>query len=413
MTTPSHNRLTGRKILVTDGDQRAALAIVRSLGAAGANPYVCSSAGDSLAGASRFTASEFRVSSPLIHPRAFAGDLRDIVDRNAIDCLLPVTEAALRSVLAAEGDFPRARLPFPPQDTFTAASDKRELMTTAARLSIPVPSQIVLSSPRLRAPDSRSLSALGFPLVLKPAVSVTPAGERLVQHSVRHVADRTELERELRALPATAFPLLVQERIVGPGIGIFLLRWEGRIIARFAHRRLREKPPSGGVSVYRESILPPADALEHAEALLEELDWRGVAMVEFKRDKKSTRPYLMEINGRFWGSLQLAIDAGVDFPRLLVEAALGYVPDDPVEGRPGVRLRWLLGDLDHLLLRLFKSPGELALGRDAPGRLRMLASFLVPWRRGDRWEVLRLSDPRPFAWELRRWIADALPGARS
>jgi len=222
------------------------------------------------------------------------------------------------------------------------------------------------------------------------------------------VADRTQLEGALANLSPAAFPLLVQERIVGPGIGIFLLRWEGRVLARFAHRRLREKPPSGGVSVYRESITPPADALAYAEALLDALDWRGVAMVEFKRDGETGPPYLMEINGRFWGSLQLAIDAGVDFPRLLVEAAFGHAPAQPLEGRPGVRLRWLLGDLDHLLLRLRKSHVELALGPDAPGRLRTLASFLVPWRPGDRWEVLRPSDPRPFGRELRRWIADVL-----
>ncbi len=46
-------------------------------------------------------------------------------------------------------------------------------------------------------------------------------------------------------------------------------------------------------------------------------------MVEFKADARTGTPYLMEINGRFWGSLQLAIDAGVDFPAILVAAALG------------------------------------------------------------------------------------------
>jgi len=243
---------------------------------------------------------------------------------------------------------------------------------------------------------------------LKPALSVADDNGTPVKLSVRHVADELQFERALAELPGTAFPVLVQERIVGPGIGVFLLRWDGRILARFAHRRLREKPPSGGVSVYRESITPPPDALQHAEALLEALDWRGVAMVEFKRDEQSGTPYLMEINGRFWGSLQLAVDAGVDFPRLLLEAALGNPPATPVEGRPGVRLRWLLGDFDYLLLRLRKSRGELALAPDAPGLLQTLGSYLIPWRPGDRWEVLRPSDPAPFARELRQWVADSL-----
>ena len=40
-------------------------------------------------------------------------------------------------------------------------------------------------------------------------------------------------------------------------------------------------------------------------------------MVEFKLDARDGVAKLMEINGRFWGSLQLAVDAGVDFPAIL------------------------------------------------------------------------------------------------
>jgi predicted ATP-grasp superfamily ATP-dependent carboligase len=156
--------------------------------------------------------------------------------------------------------------------------------------------------------------------------------------------------------------------------------------------------------VYRESIPLPPDALRHAEALLEELDWNGVAMVEFKVDRSSGVPYLMEMNGRFWGSLQLAIDAGVDFPKLLAEAALGRADGPVVTGESGIRLRWLLGDLDHLLIRLGRSRTELHLPAGSPGRLRALGSFLVPWRRGERLEVLRLSDPAPFVREVSHWI---------
>ncbi len=109
----------------------------------------------------------------------------------------------------------------------------------------------------------------------------------------------------------------------GPGVGVFLLLWEGKLRAAFAHRRLREKPPSGGVSVYRESIALDPVLLERSRRLLESFGWQGVAMVEYKIDERTGTPILMEINGRFWGSLQLAVDAGVDFPRLLIECAEG------------------------------------------------------------------------------------------
>ena len=161
----------------------------------------------------------------------------------------------------------------------------------------------------------------------------------------RAVGARWELSAALNRLPREAFPVLIQERIVGAGLGVFLLRHAGRTEAAFAHRRLREKPPSGGVSVLAEAVeLPPA-LLERAERLLDCFGWNGVAMVEFKEDAATGEPVLMEVNGRFWGSLQLAIDSGVDFPSRLVALAAGGpagLPDSdltlaersPAFGRP-------------------------------------------------------------------------------
>src|SRR5690606_2968691 len=222
---------------------------------------------------------------------------------------------------------------------------------------------------------------------------------------VRPARDEAELAEGLAAYPPEAYPILVQERVTGPGIGVFLLAREGRSLAAFGHRRIREKPPTGGVSVYRESVRPRPDVRRHAERLLEALGWTGVAMVEFKEDVATGTPYLMEVNGRFWGSLQLAIDAGVDFPRLLVSSALGEEVGPAPELREGIRSRWEWGDVDHLLWMLLRGPRARAIDPTLPGRLAALGRFLVPWRPGDRPEVLRWSDPRPFLRESAQWVA--------
>jgi hypothetical protein len=117
----------------------------------------------------------------------------------------------------------------------------------------------------------------------------------------------------------------------------------------------------------------------------------------------------MEINGRFWGSLQLAIDAGVDFPVLLLAAAEGSAEAPAgqrglVRGRPGMKTRWLLGDLDQLLLRLVRTPEELSLPPGHPGRLRAIVEFMADFRPGVRLEVLRWRDLRPFLSEAAAWI---------
>jgi predicted ATP-grasp superfamily ATP-dependent carboligase len=245
---------------------------------------------------------------------------------------------------------------------------------------------------------------LRFPLVLKPVRSIAEHNDTRHKLRVVHARDASELRSRVRSLPDAAFPLLLQERIVGPGTGIFLLLWD-KLVAAFAHRRLREKPPAGGISVYSESISIDPDLLDCSVRLLERFAWRGVAMVEYKRDAKTGRPYLMEVNGRFWGSLQLSITAGIDFPRLLVDCALGRSVDTTSTYRVGIRNRWWWGEVDHLLTRLRRSRSELALARDVPSFGRTAMDFLMsPLRSNDREEVFRISDPLPFLRETASWI---------
>jgi predicted ATP-grasp superfamily ATP-dependent carboligase len=165
-----------------------------------------------------------------------------------------------------------------------------------------------------------------------------------------------------------------------------------------------EKPPSGGVSVYAESVAPDEALQRQSEALLDQLGWNGVAMVEYKRDAATGTPYLMEINGRFWGSLQLAIDAGVDFPNLLLAAELGQAVEPVLDYRIGVRWRWWWGSVDHLLARLRRSDAALALPRGELTRWRAVAALLPPWRPGDQCETFRRDDSRPFLRETLDWI---------
>jgi predicted ATP-grasp superfamily ATP-dependent carboligase len=390
------------RILVTDGEQRAALAVVRSLGRAGHYCVVCSGRGRSLAGASRASRAEVVVPDALGLPNDFSESVASLVRARQIDLVIPIAEPAMLALLGARQHLAPAVLPFPELDTFRRVADKSTVLAHAAQLGIRVPIAELLSS----AGDHRRLNraTLRYPLVLKPSRSVGEANGQRAKLTVSYAGSWQDLETRLEAYPAAAYPILLQQRIVGPGVGIFLLLWDGEIVAQFAHRRLREKPPSGGVSVYRESIAPPPTLIELSRQLLDRLGWYGVAMVEYKLDAASGKPYLMEINGRFWGSLQLAVDAGVDFPALLVTLALGGRPVPTLSYQTGVRSRWWWGDVDHLLARLRRSPSELALPRTAPGRWRATMDFLRLWRRGDRNEVLRWADPLPFIRETIDWL---------
>ena len=133
-------------------------------------------------------------------------------------------------------------------------------------------------------------------------------------------------------------------------------------------------------------------------------------MLEFKQDSRSGQFFLMEINGRFWGSLQLAIDAGASFPVLACDLALGRRPDRSPLYAIGVKSRWLLGDLDHLLLRLLKKDRDLHLAETAPPKLRVIADFLKFVEPNLRYDVLDVEDPRPFVHELRTCMLPPIVG---
>jgi predicted ATP-grasp superfamily ATP-dependent carboligase len=141
------------------------------------------------------------------------------------------------------------------------------MLDVAREVGLSTPRQLRLN--RREDATPAALAELEFPVVLKPTRSVRSGSI----HTVSYAADRDVLRDRLAALPDSAYPLLVQQRIVGPGTGVFLLRWDGRILATFAHERIRETPPSGGASVYSQSVAADPDLVEGATRLLERFEW--------------------------------------------------------------------------------------------------------------------------------------------
>lgn len=383
-------------ILITDGDQRAALAVVRSLGSAGHRCIVVSPSGRSIAGASRYASIELRVPDAGRASALFAEAVSGAVNEYGVDVVIPVAEQTVLALLPRR-HLIRANMPFPALNAFEAICNKERVLQAATALGIRVPNQVTL-----RCPDDARGVDVRCPVVLKPTRSVfTAADGSRGKVGVRWAYTEQEFTTELDGFPIDAYPILVQEAIEGPGIGVFLLIQDGRAVASFSHRRLREKPPSGGVSVLAQSEPLNGELLERSLALLNAFEWSGVAMVEYKQDKRTGEPVLMEINGRFWGSLQLAVDAGVDFPRLVVEAALGSSAK-PVHRYDIVRSRWFWGDVDNLIAQL-RDPGV-----GARARVAAIGEWLRAFGPGYRSEVLRARDPWPALRETVHWFGSII-----
>lgn len=387
------------RVLVLDANQRSALAVTRSLGAIAA-VLTADATTAALAGCSRHSRLYLQSPSPAKQPQHFLQWLRATIQAHSIDWVFPVTEISSQLILLEPDALGDAKLPFAPLAQVMTLADKWELVQLAARVGVPHPkSTHYMHAGELSAAD---ILDMDYPIVLKPCQSRRWLGDQWLNtavHIAHSPADLTDLLQEKIYL--RDYPFMLQEFIPGHGAGIFALYDNGEPITFFAHRRLREKPPRGGVSVLSESAPLDPRLQSIAKKLLDAASWHGVAMIEFRVAADGT-PYLMEVNTRFWGSLQLAIDAGVDFPALLLQISRGASVPQTTTYRIGGRLRWLLGDIDSLYLAL-RDPGFSRWDK-----LQRLMAFLTPHPSNTRHEINRWSDLGPARFELKTYLKDLL-----
>jgi len=393
-------------VLVTDGDQRATVAVVRSLGRKGLHVVVGEQRDKSLAACSRFCSGRFVYPSPASDPIGFQRALLEHVKTHSYKLIIPMTDLTC-TLIADIIEQLRPLLPvaLPDGAAYSLASNKAELIKLAQSHGIPVPATLFPNDPSQLEAVALNLK---YPVVLKARLSRMRIGNSFAYGRVHYANSPEELIAKFAESHANVPSPIIQERIEGPGCGLFALCLRGEPLALFAHRRLRDKRPSGGVSVLRESA-PLDDRLStYGCKLLKALNWTGVAMVEFKLDARDNTPKLMEINGRFWGSLQLAIDCGMDFPYWLYQVSQGISPVFPDAYPIGLQSRWYLGDVDHLLTIWFRRRKTLSLPPDYPGRIGVLKDFIKETWSSSKNEMLQADDLGPALREaiehLAYWI---------
>ena len=397
------------RVLVTDAHSTAALAIVRSLGAAGMQVTV---AGEqdrvNLAFRSRHVRRTVTCVSADEQPVRYGEELLAEL-RNGYDLLIPATDSTVAIVRHYREQFDASVLvALPANSTLDAAVDKSRTLCCANQHDVAAPRSWHFES--IDALDAAA-DNLPYPAVVKPRWSRQWTGTGpIVRGAVTYARSPADLRNIYRSAPRGPASLLVQQLVSGQGVGVFVLADRGEPVVVFAHRRVREANPTGGRASLAESIAPSERITAPALRLLRALGWHGVAMVEFKDPGAPGEPTLMEVNGRFWGSLPLAIACGVDFPALLARMLLGQ-RIEPRAGYPiGVRCRHLHGDVSYLVAALKGRPRGWDGG--FPSRLDGILAVL-PWP--GRWRPYNFSldDPRPALYEAGRFIVDELASVTS
>ncbi|MFZ0342292.1 MAG: ATP-grasp domain-containing protein [Gaiellaceae bacterium] len=339
--------------LVLDLDTRAGLCIARSLGRAGYAVAVAARDGRASGLTSRYVSRRIVLPDPAVDFHDHTNALLDALASQRPDAALPSIDSSVE-VLHTNRDAV-GRFTAPALGSFEAveiALSKERTIEIARSLGVPVPrSTRVENLAELEA----AVADTGLPCVLKPDRSWRPSeagGERLSPIIVR---DAEEARRVGAGLVRDDAPVLVQEFAVGGRETIKLFREHGRTLVRMAMLVDRAWPPLGGSSVMRRTVSPPVDVLDHADRLVAEVGLDGYSEVEFRRDA-SGRPLLMEINPRISQSVEVAVRAGVDFPRMQFEWARGGSIPDPPAPVLGLRVGWLAGDLRLLTGALGAGP---------------------------------------------------------
>lgn len=302
---------------------------------------------------------------------------------DAAECVADVVNAAHRLGTAVllplddpavwVADRTELRVAGPTGDAAAFALDKRLQIEAATQAGLPVPAH----------------TAEG-PWVVKAALAAVEQDNKLIRPGGRVATTEADIAR---ATDGLAGPVLIQQLHTGSGEGIFGFATPEGVRAWSGHRRVRMADPRGSASSACRSILVDEDLRHRTEKLLAAVGWRGMFMLELLRDPAGT-PWFMEVNGRPWGSMALAVHRGYDYPVWAVEQALdpAFVPTPPEPEPPHVLARHLGRELVHLAAVL-RGPIDDYPG-PWPGRLATLAAFRP--RRTDVWYNLHPGERHIF-----------------
>lgn len=316
-----------RALIVEDGFQRGSLTACRALGRAGWDVGI-GSPEQGFASSSRYATAWHEVPPPEEDGSGFVTGVRRAVEAGGYELVFGAGDGEVLALSASRDDL-GATFPYGPHEDVVRAFDKVALAEAAQRVGLAVP------------PSARPEEA---PVVVKPRRTTVhdPHGGPL-----RLRAEKTDTPEEAEArveyLHAVGAEPLVQRYIEGELVAqIVVTDRDSRVVAA-VQQRASSMTPRGGTARGETEALDPGLA-EGVAALLAELNWFGIAQVQFQVPPGG-EPVLIDLNGRFYGSMALAVAAGPNLPAIWAAIATGRPL--PVIGAPriGVRYHWLESDL--------------------------------------------------------------------
>ncbi len=297
---------------------------------------LASASGLGLARTSRDVVRRHRI-APLHPADAFVDSVREVAGRHRYDVVFGAGEAEVLALSAARHRLP-AVFPHAAHDVVRRALDKDELGRAAVAAGLAVP--------ETADPDALDEAT---PVVVKARVHARPdlpGTPPRIDSTV--VVGRAAVRNRIAEIIADGAEPQVQVFHEGRLVAYAAVRGHDGVVARSLQRAARIWPPRAGASCRAVTVPLDPSLARRCDALLGALGWFGLAELQFQVGTDGT-PRLIDLNGRFYGSLSLAVAAGANLPAIWGDLALGRVPAAPVQARPGVRYHWGVADLRRAL----------------------------------------------------------------
>ncbi|MEQ8469747.1 MAG: ATP-grasp domain-containing protein [Marinoscillum sp.] len=251
----------------------------------------------------------------------FYNDYKDIPEAIAevsrtqhIDLIMPYDE--LESLIVSEhkdwlSEFAPV-VPLTDPKLFQTAINKNNLDAFLASEKIEVmPKSVLLNA----GSTLKDFNGLKFPLLIKPSRSSFGRG-------IVTIKDEETLKGYLSAKGKNLDGFAAQEFIVGSDISCNVFAVDGEI----RHYTIQESPVKQLDNYAKNDDLvfhDDPEVIETISTVTKALNWNGVACLDLRRDAQTGKIYLLEINGRFWGSVSSSYDrANVNFPLIMIKHTL-------------------------------------------------------------------------------------------
>lgn len=349
--------LNNIKVLTTDAQSRIGLYAIQYLGKAGAD-VAAIGIGRNEREPVGFYSKYLKVNF-FFSEKTYGDDFREFLKKNfhRYDIINPISTSSMRKFIDVVSEEKiECNYLLPKIDSLNIADNKELLTTHAQKIGLLCPKTFYNISPE----EVHKLTnhGLSFPAIIKFR------GDNRITHwnpddRYSIVRSNHELTEEYNRMHEIENYPIIQEYINGFGCGFFALYNQKRKLkAHFCHKRIREYPISGGPSSCCESFYDE-DLIRIGRLLFESLDWTGLGMVEFKYDTTRGRVYIIEVNPRYWGSLPLAVQSGVNFPVLHALLAVGEDFQSIKEWKMGVKVRFINKDIWSIFSHIKNEKGFL------------------------------------------------------